>query len=69
MRYEHLGISYYASEDYNKRVLTHPNNVDFESKVHQVSKKIKNPYKEAYLWMKGEYLDALGMFDCLQGRE
>ena len=69
MKFENVGISYYSQEDSNKRVLTHPNHSDFEKRVQQVQKKAKNPYKEAYLWMKGEYLDALGMFDCLYGRE
>ena len=32
-------------------------------------KKVKNPYKDAYIWLKGEFLDVSGMYDCLQGRE
>ena len=31
--------------------------------------KLRNPYQEAYLWVKGEYLDVLGMIECLNGRE
>jgi len=26
---------------------------------------LTNPFKEAYLWMKREHLDAIGMIDCL----
>ena len=28
-----------------------------------------NPYKDSAVWIKGEYLDLMGMLDCLQGRE
>lgn len=33
IKYEHIGISYYSSEDYNQRILTHPNHNDFETRV------------------------------------
>jgi hypothetical protein len=33
IKYEHVGISYYSYEDYNKRILTHPNHNDFEMRV------------------------------------
>ncbi len=28
-----------------------------------------NPYKEAYLWIKGELLDLKGIYEALLGRE
>ena len=33
IKYENIGISYYSNEDYNKRILTHPNQSDFETKL------------------------------------
>lgn len=69
MKYEDIGIAYYADQDYNKRVLTHPTCEDLRERVNTSAKKTKNPYRDAYLWIKGEFLDIQGMYDCLQGRE
>lgn len=32
-------------------------------------KGLKNPYREAYIWLKGELLDVKGIADALAGRE
>lgn len=69
MQFEDVGIAYYSEQDYNKRVLTHPNAGELPAKIEATSKKWKNPYTEAYLWLKGEYLDVQGMYEGLQGRE
>lgn len=69
MKYEDIAVAYYADQDYNKRILTHPTAEDLKDKLGSNLKKVKNPYKEAYLWIKGEFLDVSGMYDCLQGRE
>lgn len=29
----------------------------------------KNPYREAYIWLKGELIDIKGINDALAGRE
>jgi hypothetical protein len=49
--------------------MTHPNCEDLKERVSQNVKKTKNPYRDAYLWLKGEFLDVQGMYDSLQGRE
>lgn len=69
MKYEEVGLAYYTDQDSNQRVLTHGNNADLKERVENAEKKAKNPYRDAYIWMKGELLDVQGMFDCLQGRE
>ena len=69
MQFEDVGIAYYSEQDYNKRVLTHPNSQDLQEKIETTAKKWKNPYTEAYLWLKGEFLDVQGMYEGLQGRE
>lgn len=32
-------------------------------------KNLKNPYRDAYYWLKGELLDIKGMNEALMGRE
>jgi len=69
MKYEDIATAYYSDQDYNKRILTHPNCEDLKERVSANVKKTKNPYRDAYLWLKGEFLDVQGMYDSLQGRE
>ena len=69
-KYEDNNIEYYCDSDVSKRVLTNPESpVDIKEKVDQIYKNLKNPYKEAYLVLKGELLDLKGMSDALHGRE
>jgi hypothetical protein len=69
MKYEDIATAYYSDQEYNKRILTHPNCEDLKERVATNGKKTKNPYRDAYLWLKGEFLDVQGMYDSLQGRE
>ena len=69
MKYEDIGIAYYSDQDYNKRTLTHPSASDLKERIDASSTKWKNPYKDAYIWLKGEFLDVQGMYDGLMGRE
>lgn len=69
MKYEEVGLAYYTDQDAAQRILTNESNVDLKERVEKAEKKAKNPYRDAYIWMKGEYLDVQGMYDCLQGRE
>ena len=57
MKFEDVGMSYYSDLDYNKRVLTHPNAEDLKERIESSTDKWKNPYKDAYIWLKGEVLD------------
>lgn len=69
IKYEDVGIAFYGNDDYNQRVYTHPNNQDLKKKFETVERKIRNPYREAYIWIKGECLNLQGMLECLKGRE
>ena len=69
MKYEDVGIAYYSDQDYQKRMLTHPSAEELKARIEGSSKKWKNPYRDAYIWLKGEFLDVNGMFDALNGRE
>ena len=57
MAFEDVGIAYYSEQDYSQRVLTHPNAKSLPENIETTANKWKNPYAEAYLWIKGEYLD------------
>jgi len=50
-------------------VVTHPNNQGLQDKVDTAERKLRNPYHDAYLWIKGEFLDVNGMYECIIGRE
>jgi hypothetical protein len=49
--------------------LTHPNADDLEERIKTSATKWKNPYRDAYIWLKGELLDVQGMSNALDGRE
>jgi hypothetical protein len=69
MKFEDVGLAYYGDGDDSKRILTHPSSSNLKERVEENSVKWKNPYKEAYLWIKGEFLDVQGMYETLLGRE
>jgi hypothetical protein len=69
-KYEDNNIEYYTESDISKRILTDPNQtVDVKEKVDQTFRALRNPYREAYLILKGELLYLKGMADALSGRE
>jgi len=65
MKYEDIAIDYYSDCDVNKRLFTHPGVGDTKEKINESFKGHKNAYRDAYIWMKGEQLDCLGMLECL----
>lgn len=69
-KYEDNNIEYYSESDISKRILSDPNQtIDVKEKVDQTFRALRNPYREAYLILKGELLDLKGMADALSGRE
>jgi hypothetical protein len=69
LKYEDANIEYYSDSDLTKRVMTHPSNNEFKERFDEVARKWKNPYKDAYYWLKGELLDLKGLNEALAGRE
>lgn len=69
VKYEDNNVEFYADSDQNKRTLTHPSLGDLKEKYNKCFKKWKNPYKDAYYWLKGELLDLKGINEALLGRE
>lgn len=69
-KYEDNNVDFYCDSDIQKRVLTHPEtNGEIKEKVESTYRSLKNPFREAYMVLKGELLDLKGMADALQGRE
>lgn len=52
-----------------KRIITNPLVGDMKEKMDNTHRGWKNPYKDAYLWIKGELLDLKGINEALLGRE
>lgn len=69
MKYEDNNLEYYSDSDLTKRNLTNPGKSDFKDLSDNAFKSLKNPYRDAYYWLKGELLDIKGMNEALQGRE
>ena len=69
LKYEDNNIEYYSESDLTKRNLTNPAKGDFKEMSETSLKNLKNPYRDAYYWLKGELLDIKGMNEALLGRE
>ena len=70
IKYEDQNVEYYSESDPNKRIMTNPSSGgDIKEKIDTTYKGWKNPYKEAYIWLKGELLDLKGINDALLGRD
>lgn len=69
IKYEDNNIEYYSDSDLTKRTLTHPSVGDMKEKMDNTYRGWKNPYKDAYYWLKGELLDLRGINEALLGRE
>lgn len=69
-RYEDNRVEFYANDDHNQRILTNPKILE-DQKVNSDNtfKSLRNPYREAYLILKGELLHLNGIVDALSGME
>jgi dGTP triphosphohydrolase len=68
--YEDNNIEYYSESDMAKKILTNPaNGSEFTERYTTQWKQLRNPYKDAYYWLKGELLDLKGLNEALLGRE
>lgn len=69
MKFEDTAVDYFADGDIQQKTLTHPGFGDSKSKISETITLFKNPFREVYLWSKGEHLDIQGMIDAMNGRE
>jgi hypothetical protein len=70
MKYEDNNIEYVAESDASRRILTNPaTGSEFTDRFISSCKTFRNPFKDAYYWLKGELLDLKGLKSALEGRE
>jgi len=62
-------VEYYSDSTLDKRLFTHSTNQGFKEKLELTFTNYRNPYKESYIWLKGELLDLKGLNDALIGRD
>lgn len=49
--------------------MTHPTASELTTNIDETIKSWKNPFREAWIWIKGELLDVRGMMDAMNGRD
>jgi hypothetical protein len=69
MKYEDQNMDYYSDSDMSKRLLTNPQIGEMKERMDETYRGWKNPFKDAYYWLKGELLDLKGINEALLGRE
>lgn len=69
IKFEDTAVDFYSDGDREKRHLTHPAQKDMRTEVANTIIQMKNPMRDVYLWIKGEFLDVKGMIDAMNGRE
>ena len=69
LKYEDTCLDFYADGDLSSRALSHPGATETKESIAPTIKQWKNPYREAYIWIKGELLDLLGARDAMDGRD
>ena len=52
-----MGLEYFSNFDESKRILTSTENLGLKDKLIAESKILRNPYRDSYLWIKGELMD------------
>jgi sorting nexin-1/2 len=69
IKFEETAVDYYADGDRALRIMTHPSAAELSTNIDETIKSWKNPFREAWLWIKGELLDVRGMMDAMNGRD
>ena len=63
-----MAIDAYADGDRTKRQLSHPVATELSEKIPENIEKWRNPFKEAWMTLRGEVLDLKAMMNAMQGR-
>lgn len=69
IKFEETAVDYYGDGDRSQRIITHPTATDLATNIDECIKSWKNPFREAWIWIKGELLDVRGMMDAMNGRD
>lgn len=67
--YEDANVDYYSDQNVDKRMFTSGQNANFKEKLEITYQGFRNPYRDAYIWLKGELLDLKGLNDAMLGRD
>ena len=68
MAFEDMSVDCYSDGDRTKRVLSHPIAQDLPVKITENVEKWRNPFKEAWMGLRGEMLDIKAMMAAMAGR-
>lgn len=68
MAFEDMSIDAYSDGDRTKRILSHPIAQDLPQKITDNIEKWRNPFKDAWMMLRGEMLDVKAMMNALNGR-
>lgn len=68
MSFEDLAIDSFSDGDRTKRVLSHPAAQDLPMKITENIEKWRNPFREAWMSVRGELLDLKAMMAAMSGR-
>jgi len=63
-----MSIDAYSDGDRTNRVLSHPIAQELPEKISESVEKWRNPFREAFLTLRGEVLDLKAMMNAMQGR-
>ena len=68
MEFEDMAIDTLGDGDRTTRVLSHPIAQDLGERITENIGKWRNPFKEAYMVLRGELLDLKAMMNAMAGR-
>lgn len=68
LEFEDMAIDSLSDGDRTKRVLSHPIAQELPTKIAENIEKWRNPFKDAWLGLRGEVLDLKAMMNAMNGR-
>ena len=69
MAFEDMAIDSFSDGERTKRVLSHPTAQELPQQIKENIEKWRNPFKDAYMTLRGEMLDVKAMMSAMQGRK
>jgi len=69
MAFEDMAIDTFSDGERTKRVLSHPIAQELPGQIKDNIEKWRNPFKDAYMTLRGEMLDIKAMMAAMQGRK
>lgn len=69
MSYEDTNVDFYSESKESERLFSHPDLADLKANLELTYSGFRNPFRDSYLWLKGELLDLAGLNDALLGRD